>query len=175
MPISQVCFTSRLRAEALVANAHTAVISITDPGSPEATLAAGFKAVLRLAFFDAVPADEYLPAPMPGLFNHMMARQIGAFISEQHTASDNIAVVVHCEYGVSRSAAVALFVEAYSSAPLIAREFAYDANHWVVDQLSRQYSDLYIEIPSVTEAEERRSLFRAPSTPADDGGNITVA
>lgn len=172
MPISQVCFTSRLRAEALVANAHTAVVSITDPGTPEAALSAGFRDVLRLAFFDAVPADEYLPAPMPGLFDHRMARQIGAFVSRLHAAPENLTVVVHCEYGVSRSAAVALFVEAYSSAPLVAREFAYDANHWVADQLSRLYPDLYIEIPSVTEAEERRSLFRAPSTPVEKGENI---
>lgn len=175
MPISQVCFTSRLRAEALVANAHTAVISITDPGTPEAALSVGFRGVLRLAFFDAVPADEYLPAPMQGMFDHRMARQIGTFVSEQHAAAETVVVVVHCEYGVSRSAAVALFVEAYSSAPLIAREFAYDANHWVVDQLSRHYPDLYIEIPSVTEAEERRSLFRAPSTPPENGENIAGA
>jgi predicted protein tyrosine phosphatase len=175
MPISQVCFTSRLRAEALVANPHTAVISITDPGTPEAALSDGFRDILRLAFFDAVPADEYLPAPMPGLFDHRMARQIGAFVSRQHAAAENVSVVVHCEYGVSRSAAVALFVEAYSSAPLIAREFAYDANHWVVDQLSRLYPDLYIEIPSVTEAEERRSIFRPPSTPLEKGENIVGA
>jgi predicted protein tyrosine phosphatase len=172
MPISQVCYTSRLRAEALVANGHTAVISITDPGTPDARLAIGFKDILRLSFFDAVPADEYLPAPMSGMFDHLMARRIGSFVSEQHADPDDIVVIVHCEYGVSRSAAVALFVEAYSAAPLVAREFAYDANHWVVDQMSRQYPDLYIDIPSVAEVEERRADFRAAAIPSANGDNL---
>lgn len=175
MPISQVCFTSRLRAEALVANGHTAVISITDPGTPDANLASGFKDILRLSFFDAVPADEYLPAPMPGLFDHLMARRISAFVGVQHADQGDIVVIVHCEYGVSRSAAVALFVEAYAAAPLVAREFAYDANQWVVDQLARQHPDLYIDIPSVVEVEERRGQFRAASGAAPNGDNVASA
>ena len=169
MPITKLGFTSRLRAEALAPNAQTAVISITDPGTPEATLASGFRDVLRLAFFDAVPADEYLPAPLPGLFDHRMARQIGDFVGQLQAAADDIAVIVHCEYGVSRSAAVALFIEAYAAAALEAREFAYDANQWVVDQLSRLHPDLYIEIPSVAEVEERRGEFRAPLIPGANG------
>ena len=66
MTIRQVNFVSREHAESLTGNPGTAVISITDPGTPDANLCAEFKDVLRLSFYDAQPADEYLPAPMPG-------------------------------------------------------------------------------------------------------------
>ena len=161
MTIRQVSFTSRLRAESLAASPHIAVISITDPGTPEASLDSGFTDVLRLSFFDAVPADEYLPAPLPGMFDHVMARQIGDFVRELHAAPADVSLMAHCEYGVSRSAAVALFAAAHAGAPLAAREFAYDANHWVVELLSRLYPDLAIEIPAAAGASERRTLPRA--------------
>ncbi len=160
MTIRQVSYTSRLHAESLAASPHVAVISITDPGTPEAALDPDFTDLLRLAFFDAVPADDYLPAPLPGLFDHIMARQIGEFVGELHAAPAEFSLMVHCEYGVSRSAAVALFAAAYAGAPLTAREFAYNANHWVVDQLARQYPDLSIEIPSESGASERRTKPR---------------
>ena len=112
MTIRQVNFVSREHAESLTGNPGMAVISITDPGTPDANLCAEFKDVLRLSFYDAQPADEYLPAPMPGMFDHLMARQIGNFVQELRSDPNDISVMVHCEYGVSRSAAVALFVEA---------------------------------------------------------------
>ena len=161
MTIRQVNFVSREHAESLTGNPGTAVISITDPGTPDANLCAEFKDVLRLSFYDAQPADEYLPAPMPGMFDHLMARQIGNFVQELRSDPNDISVMVHCEYGVSRSAAVALFVEAYAKAPLTAREFAYDANPWVVDRLLNQYPDLQIEIPPVNAARDRRTQQRA--------------
>jgi predicted protein tyrosine phosphatase len=161
MTIRQVNFVSREHAESLTGNPGMAVISITDPGTPDANLCAEFKDVLRLSFYDAQPADEYLPAPMPGMFDHLMARQIGNFVHELRSDPNDISVMVHCEYGVSRSAAVALFVEAYAEAPLTAREFAYDANPWVVDRLLNQYPDLQIEIPPVDAAHDRRTQQRA--------------
>ena len=161
MTINNVHFVSREHAESLAGSPSTAVISITDPGTPDANLCAEFKDVLRLSFYDAVPAEEYLPAPMPGLFDHVMARQIGNFVHELRDDPSDISVMVHCEYGVSRSAAVALFVEAYAEAPLTAREFAYDANQWVVDRLLHQYPELQIDIPPVTAAHDRRAEQRA--------------
>jgi hypothetical protein len=65
MTISTVEYTSRKQAEQLRGTPFVAVISITDPGTPEATLDPLFRHVLRLAFYDAVPADEYLPAHCP--------------------------------------------------------------------------------------------------------------
>ncbi|HSG22227.1 MAG TPA: hypothetical protein VLA64_04645 [Azonexus sp.] len=161
MTIRHVNFVSREHAESLAGNPSTAVISITDPGQPDANLCAQFKDVLRLSFYDAEPADEYLPAPMPGMFDQLMARQIGNFVHELRNDPDDISVMVHCEYGISRSAAVALFVEAYAEAPLAAREFAYDANQWVLDRLLNQYPDLQIEIPPVSAAHDRRTQQRA--------------
>ncbi len=159
MTIKQVYFASRELAESLAGNPYMAVISITDPGMADAKLDPLFHHVLRLPFYDAEPADEYLA--IPGLFDHVMARQVGEFVQELHAAPFEISVMVHCEYGVSRSAAVALFVEAFSGAPLKAREFTCEANRWVVDQLSQHYPDLMIDIPSKGKLYERRVMPRA--------------
>ena len=161
MSIKQVLFASRELAESLAGNPYMAVISITDPGTPEAKLDPLFHHVLRLSFFDAQPADEFLPAPMPGLFNHLMARQISEFVQQLQSAPFEISVMVHCEFGVSRSAAVALFVEAYSGAPLAAREFTYEANQWVIERMSQQHPELVIDIPPKTSAHDRRVANRA--------------
>lgn len=160
MSIKKVYFASRELAESLIGKPSIAVISITDPGSPEANLHAEFEHVLRLAFYDAVPADDYLPAPLPGLFDYRMARQIATFVQDLEHAPDEVSMLVHCEYGVSRSAAVALFVEALTGAPLISREFSGEANQWVVDQLSQLRPGLEIDIPPVGAAPERRTLPR---------------
>jgi predicted protein tyrosine phosphatase len=160
MTITQVHFASRELAESLAGNPYMAVISITDPGTPEARLNPAFRHVLRLSFFDAVPADEYLPAPA-GLFDLAMARRIDHFVRELHDAPFEISMMVHCEFGVSRSAAVALFVEACSGAPLTAREFTYEANDWVINRLLQLRPGLQIEIPAKTTIHDRRAMQRA--------------
>jgi predicted protein tyrosine phosphatase len=160
MPIRQVSYTSRQHAESLAGNPGTAVISITDPGQTEAQLSSQFKDVLRVAFYDAEPADEYLPAPIPGMFDQMMARAIGSFAEKLQNAPGDTAIIVHCEHGISRSAAVALFIEALSTAPLRAREFAYDANPWVIDRLLRVYPELQIDPPPKDLAHDRRTTQR---------------
>jgi predicted protein tyrosine phosphatase len=160
MTISQVQYTSRKLAEQLRGSPYMAVISITDPTTPEAKLDPLFRHVLRLAFFDAVPADEYMPT-IPGLFDRNMAMQISAFIEELHAAPFEITLMVHCEYGVSRSAAVALFAEALTGAPLDAREFTYEANQWVIDQLQARHPGLEVDVPSPLVSRERRRAVRA--------------
>lgn len=159
MTISQVQYTSRKLAEQLRGSPYMAVISITDPTTPEAKLDPLFRHVLRLAFFDAVPADEYMPS-IPGLFDHHMAARISAFIEELHAAPFEITLMVHCEYGVSRSAAVALFAEALTGAPLEAREFTYEANQWVIDQLQQRHPGLEVDLPSPLISHERRRVRR---------------
>jgi predicted protein tyrosine phosphatase len=94
------------------------------------------------------------------MFDYRMARQIATFVQDLHNAPDTVSVLVHCEYGVSRSAAVALFVEAWSGAPLISREFTGEANQWVVDQLSQLSPELDIDIPPADAARDRRSRPR---------------
>lgn len=159
MTINQVRFTSRKLAESLAGNPYMAVISITDPTTPEARLDPLFRHVLRLSFFDAVPADEYQPS-LPGLFDRNMARRIVEFVEELHAAPFEMTVMVHCEYGVSRSAAVALFVEAFSGAPLAAREFTYEANPWVLDTLLALYPALSVDVPTPDGMHERRIANR---------------
>ncbi len=160
MTINKVFFTSRKLAESLAGNPYMAVISITDPTTPEARLDPLFRHVLRLSFFDAVPADEFQPL-LPGLFSRDLARQIDRFVEEIHQAPFAMSMMVHCEYGVSRSAAVALFVAALTDAPLEAREFTYEANPWVVDTLQALHPQLDIDIPSPTHACDRRAAARA--------------
>ncbi len=160
MTISTVEYTSRKQAEQLRGTPFVAVISITDPGTPEATLDPLFRHVLRLAFYDAVPADEYLPAPLPGLFDYHMAGQISAYLEELHSAPVDMSLIVHCEFGVSRSAAVALFASALTGAPLKAREFTYEANQWVLDQLLQRHPGLEVDVPSPLISRERRTNRR---------------
>ncbi len=159
MTINQIQYTSRKLAEQLRGSPYMAVISITDPTTPEARLDPLFRHVLRLSFFDAVPADEFMPA-LPGLFDRNMAKQISAFLSELHAAPFDISLMVHCEYGVSRSAAVALFAEALTEAPLDAREFTYEANQWVLDQLLALHPGLDACPPSPLISHERRHAAR---------------
>ncbi|MDP3539830.1 MAG: hypothetical protein Q8S26_14140 [Azonexus sp.] len=159
MTITHVAYASRELAESLAGNPYMAVISITDPTTPEAKLDPMFRHVLRLSFFDAVPADEYQPS-QPGLFDHLMACQINNFVMELQAAPFEISMMVHCEYGVSRSAAVALFVSAYSGAPLAAREFTYEANHWVIDRLTVLHPKLEIDVPLKAAVHDRRTAQR---------------
>lgn len=158
--IREVSYISRERAESLPGSSGAAIISITDPGTPPASLAPTFRNILRLSFFDAFPADDYIPMPFGGLFEAQMAQQICDFIDALHADPDPLHCIVHCEYGISRSAAVALFIEAYTQAPLTAREFAYDANEWVIRQLEYQRRPISIEIPQAVTAKDRRSIIR---------------
>jgi predicted protein tyrosine phosphatase len=160
MTISKIQYTSRKLAEQLRGTPYMAVISLTDPSTPEAKLDPLFRHVIRLSFFDAVPADEYMPA-CPGLFDHHMAAQICTFIEELHAAPFEISLMVHCEYGISRSAAVALFAEALTGAPLEAREFAYEANQWVIDQLESCHPGVSVDLPAPLFSIERRHARRS--------------
>ena len=92
MTISKVQYTSRKLAEQLRGSPYMAVISITDPTTPEAKLDPLFRHVLRLSFYDAVPADEFMPA-CPGLFDHHMAARISTFIGELHAAPFEISLM----------------------------------------------------------------------------------
>lgn len=161
MTITHVYYTSRKKAEKLPGDPGMAVISITDPGTLEANLAPSFKQVLRLSFLDAVPADEFVPNPYPGMFDYRFAQRISDFVEELHRDTQPYKIMVHCEYGVSRSAAVALFVEAYSRAPLEAREYTYAANPWVIQQLESLHPQIEIIPPLESAVQERRQLLRA--------------
>ena len=94
---------------------RTALISITDPGDP-ARLPEGWAAVLRLEFDDIVPPFPILIrdgnqhrdlAP----FDASMATQVLEFVGA--VLPDVNRIIVHCNAGISRSAAVARFLADY--------------------------------------------------------------
>lgn len=159
MTISRIRYTSRKQAEQLRGSPFEAVVSITDPTTPEAVLDPLFRRVLRLSFFDAVPADPFVPPP-PGMFDRAMAGRISTFIGELHAAPYETALLVHCEWGISRSAAVALFAEALTGAPLEAREYTGDANPWVLEQLLQRHPGLEAMPPPPLSGQERRQARR---------------
>lgn len=87
------------------------VISITDPNSKPVNLPLLDLDVLRLSFHDL---DQTYPGHAIILFDTDMAHQIKGFVEERldwaknpRSGWDDLAIVVHCEAGISRSAAVA--------------------------------------------------------------------
>ena len=83
------------------------LISISEPGEAEVRPQDTFKAILRLSFHDVdVSSQEALQAQYQ-VFDVQMAKQIESFVEAHPDASH---IVVHCHAGVSRSAAVALYL-----------------------------------------------------------------
>ena len=104
--LTKVVFMSQEWAEAYLPRPHEAIISITDHGTPNADLNAGWHAVLRISFDDVDPIES--PAE-PGEdlieIQDQQAERIASFVRNNFHAVDT--VVVHCKYGQSRSAGVA--------------------------------------------------------------------
>lgn len=107
----RVRFLSRPAAEAAPASADAVVVSLIDPGTPPPQLGTAWCDVLQLAFFDA---DDDLVDAAVGQGLRVCeaddARRILAFLDQWHERLDGPGdVIVHCEQGISRSAAVAKF------------------------------------------------------------------
>jgi len=101
-------------AEAIAPPPNCGVISIKTPRDPDAALKEGWSAILRLSFFDADnPKDQTDKAGM--LFDEAGAKQILAFVKENAGLDE---LVVHCDLGISRSAAVAILLGEYLGVPV---------------------------------------------------------
>ncbi len=105
----KVSYVSRRIAERMRGCADTVVISITDPDAEPARLADGFRAVHRSAFWDVtqkwVTRDgERWPISLA------QAEAMVRFINGWHDCPDPLQLLVHCEAGLSRSAAVARYI-----------------------------------------------------------------
>lgn len=102
--IINVVHTARIVAEAVEPMNHVAVISITTPNHERARLKPGFRWVLRLDFHDV---DVALPGVK--MFTIEEAKGVVAFLSNVEDEGAT-SLLVHCDAGLSRSAAVAAFV-----------------------------------------------------------------
>lgn len=103
--LKEVKFCGRKDAEAMPALRDWAVISITDPLSAfgPAKLQDGWHLVLRMEFHDVdVEEEPYV------LMDAEMAGQIVSFVRDM--AQEVEGILVHCNAGVSRSAAVAFWI-----------------------------------------------------------------
>lgn len=108
-----------------------AVISITDPGSPPANLSNRFSLVRRLSFHDLLrPVDGYR------LFDRNDADELVRFLNLLHGLPESLRLVCHCEAGVSRSAAVAVFAAALTGAAFPRYGAATLANRHVLHELN---------------------------------------
>ena len=110
--IQTIDFLSASRFEALQGDAGLAVVSITDPDSSDARIPAGFGPVLHLKFDDL---DEFsLSGGSVGqVFSPADAHEVTSFLDRIHRDQNNRGLIVHCEMGRSRSAAVAWYALAY--------------------------------------------------------------
>ncbi|HKJ71795.1 MAG TPA: hypothetical protein VKA55_08605 [Gammaproteobacteria bacterium] len=124
MTIERVTVMDLEEAAGLPADAETAVISVTDPGV-RAPLADGFAHVLRLQFHDvddamleALARLARAPGEEPEPFRAEQARRLVAWAEALAAAPEPLRVAVHCHAGVSRSPAIAWFLNGVYGADL---------------------------------------------------------
>ena len=132
--MKRVQFVSKASAEALQGRQDTAVISIN--GLDPARLQNGWHSVLRLEFDDVdVAQDPYI------LFDTNHAVQIVVFTRECN-ASDVETILVHCNAGISRSAAVAKWIAERYGLPFPAGYMLYNKHVYnVLNMFGRQRYD----------------------------------
>jgi hypothetical protein len=117
----------RLAAEALPPDPRGVVISVTNPRQAPADLD-GWTEVLRLGFHD-------IEEPAPG-WKPMTLEQARAVLHFAHRHRSASLLLVHCEHGASRSAAIAAFLAAWAGGTF---QWSGDGvpNPWVLRQLGR--------------------------------------
>jgi predicted protein tyrosine phosphatase len=134
--IESVDFWPRLPAEDFPFSPLHAVISITDLKQEPARIA-GAGDLLRLEFYDMTePADDDPRFGPETLFSVDQARAVQELIARLQAQAEVRKVVVQCEAGVSRSAAIALFVEAATGCGFSTRDKAAQANRHVLRVLA---------------------------------------
>lgn len=110
----KIHFLPRHMAEAIAPPPNCGIISIKTPSDPDAALNEGWSAILRLSFLDADdPKDQAGKESV--LFDDAAAKRILAFVRENAGLDE---LVVHCDLGISRSAAVAILLGEYLGAPV---------------------------------------------------------
>ena len=105
-----VAFYPRAVAHRLVPEDQGVIISIHDAGQLPADLHPDWKDVLRLSFHDIDVAEDGFE-----LFDASMAQEVMDFATRH---ADKPCITVHCNMGVSRSAAIALFLSEWQNRDL---------------------------------------------------------
>lgn len=137
--IRDIHFIGRALAEKFVVNGAAAVISIRDPSKKMPYLSRKFKKMLFLEFDDDTESScglsvEEVPDLMNGhengrrvmingneLSDFNDAKQIIALLQELSDVDELYTLVVHCEFGISRSAAVAQFAAERFGGQIVSR------------------------------------------------------
>jgi predicted protein tyrosine phosphatase len=136
--IESVNFVPRYFAEDQVFNEKHAVISITDNDQADARIhgITDSQRLLRVRFLDV---EEHIVHPKfkkDFLFDSDKAQTIKDFIDVLHALPEKVEMVVHCEAGASRSAAVALFIYYHTQCEFKNHDRADYANKLVVSVFS---------------------------------------
>jgi len=114
--ISSVDFLSRWFFESRQPAANEAAISVGDHDQATPAVLDGYgEKALRVQFLDVEPEDSWKHGfDIRHCLTPEQAEQIAVFLRRIHASEDRIDLIVHCEAGVSRSAAVALAAVAYT-------------------------------------------------------------
>lgn len=131
MPIESLQFLSIHEAESFVPYQSSVAISIISPGRAPARLHGDIGEILRLAFHDATPKDSNPQSTV--LFSAEDAKAVIDFLRRHHARTQALHLLIHCEAGISRSAAVAVFAASECRVPL-SGQFAF-LNPWVLGML----------------------------------------
>jgi len=119
LELKNVIFTGRDQAEASVGWSHWAVISIS--GLNPAVLKEGWHSLLRLEFDDIdVEEEPYI------LFCESQAEKIIDFVEKARDSQKVEGILVHCQAGISRSAAVAKWIAERYQLPFPSKYMLYN-------------------------------------------------
>lgn len=169
MSIRSVDFVSRKACEALERRDDLLVISVTEPGMYRAKLALPEDRILRLEFHDVEGTpDEDDPWIR---LEFEQASAIVAFVRRYQAAEDAFDLVTHCKAGISRSAAIALWVHAATGADMPRRPMAGFANKHVVAALEQASG---VQVHDFPRALLRREKFEVSVLRDFDGGLTLV-
>ena len=127
--IKGVTFVSREVAESMVPVPDVGMISITDAGDSKAFLRKGWGALLRQRFDDI----DYNPSRCYGearFYIPMSADQAQELLEWVKQNEEKLTgIVVHCEHGQSRSAAVAKFLQERYGLPVDESDVRFHNKH----------------------------------------------
>lgn len=133
--ILDVDFISRARAESLQPHSDLVVISITEPEADVARLAIPEDRVLRLVFHDVDPGNQV--ENRWKLFDDQHAKEVINFVRQLHADQRSYKLAVHCRAGISRSAAIALFVAEETGCHFRRKPFSGLANRHLLSVLGK--------------------------------------